>query len=426
MSTEKQPALAGLVRGGDTQTEAVAITDFVFMARDISNAYLVTTGEGDLMVNTGFMDNADRNVALLAPHRTALAPDRKAPLAFIVLTQSHADHYGGVPEFLEPGTQVVGGPGYNEALADMNRLAPFFGPRTAKLWGSTMQRGSAPKQPPHVVPDILVDRRLTIELGGRRFELISTPEGETVDSLTVWMPNERIAFTGNLFGPVFLSMPFLCTLRGDKPRSVRAYLRSLETVRDLGAEILITGHGEPIRGAAKIREDLDRMHGAVSYVRDYTLDGMIAGKDVHQLMREFTFPEALRIGEFHGKASWAVRTIWEEYSGWLHYEDGTTALYGVPRRSVDADLAELAGGAARIAERARAKLAAGQSLEALHLVDVALGADPNEAGAWAVRRDASQQLLEASSGTNLSETMWLRSEIAACEAKLAELVPVHH
>jgi alkyl sulfatase BDS1-like metallo-beta-lactamase superfamily hydrolase len=417
MTEQQQPALASLVRGGDVQTEAVAITDFIFMARDISNAYLVTTGEGDLLVNTGFMDNADRNVALLTPHRSG-------PLAFIVLTQSHADHYGAVPEFAEAGTQIVGGPGYNEALADMNRLQPFFNPRTGKLWGSTLKRGSAPRQPPHVVPDILVDRRLVIDLGGRRFELIHTPEGETVDSLTVWMPQERIAFTGNLFGPVFLSMPFLCTLRGDKPRSVRAYLRSLETVRELGAEILITGHGDPIRGAAKIRADLDRMHAAVSYVRDYTLDGMNAGKDVHRLMREFSFPEALKIGEFHGKASWAVKTIWEEYAGWLHYEDGTTALYGVPRRSVDADLAELAGGAARIAERAREKLAAGQALEALHLVDVALGADPAEATAWAVKRDASQLLLQASGGTNLSETMWLRSEIAECEAKLADIVPV--
>jgi alkyl sulfatase BDS1-like metallo-beta-lactamase superfamily hydrolase len=328
-----------------------------------------------------------------------------------------------VPEFLEPGTQVIGGPGFNEALADMMGLQAFFGPRSGKLWGSTLKRDAAPKPAPHVVPDILVDRRLNIDLGGRLFEIIHTPEGETVDSLTVWLPNERIAFTGNLFGPVFLSMPFLCTLRGDKPRSVRAYLRSLETVRDLAAEILITGHGQPIRGAAKIRADLDLMHAAVSYVRDYTLDGMKNGKDVHELMREFKFPDALKIGEFHGKASWAVRTIWEEYAGWLHYEDGTTALYGVPRRSIDADLAELAGGAARIAERAREKLGAGQPLEALHLLDIALGADPADATAWAIKRDASQYLLDASGSTNLSETMWLRSEIAECEAKLAELLP---
>lgn len=405
------PKLAGLVRAGDEQAEAIRVTDFIFQANDISNAYLVTTDEGDVMVNTGFMDNAERTKRLLAPHRTG-------PLAFVILTQSHADHYGGLPEFLEDGTQVIGGPGFNEALADMNGLQAFFGPRSRKLWGSTLKRGSTPKPPPNVVPDILVDRRLTLELGGRTFELISTPEGETVDSLTVWLPKEKIAFTGNVFGPVWLSMPFLNTLRGDKPRLVRNYLKSLETIRDLGAEIVITGHGEAIVGKDRIRADLDKLHAAVSYVRDYTLEGMKAGKDVHTLMREFAWPEGLEIGEFHGKASWAVKSIWREYSGWLHYEDGTTALYGVPRSSIDADLVELAGGAGNLARRAQEKLDGGAALEAVHLTDIALGAEPTNAEAIAVRKAAHEVLLAESGGRNLSETMWLRSELAEMEAKL--------
>ncbi len=405
------PALAGLVRSGDEQAEAIAVTDFIFQANDISNAYLVTTTEGDVMVNTGFMDNAQRTKRLLAPHRTGA-------LAFVILTQSHADHYGGLPQFLEDGTQVIGVPGFNEALADMNRLQPFFGPRSAKLWGATLRRGAAPKAPPPISPDIIVDRRLRIDVGNRTFELISTPEGETVDNLTVWMPKERIAFTGNVLGPVWLSMPFLNTLRGDKPRLVRNYLKSIETVRDLGAEIVITGHGDAIVGRERIRSDLDRLHAAVSHVRDYTLEGMNAGKDVHALMREFAWPEGLQIGEFHGKASWAVKSIWREYAGWLHYEDGTTALYGVPRSSVDTDLVELAGGAGTLAKRAQARLEAGEPLQAIHLTDIALGADSGHRRALEVRKAAHEVLLERSGSANLSETMWLRSEIAAMAAGL--------
>jgi alkyl sulfatase BDS1-like metallo-beta-lactamase superfamily hydrolase len=412
--TAKPVPLATFARAGDTQTEAVAITPFVFMARDISNAYLVTTGDGDLMVNTGFFDDANqqRNLALLKPHRTG-------PLRHIVLTQSHADHFGGVPIFKEAGTKVIGGPGYNEAWGDMDRLQPFFGPRSKKLWGSTLQRGGAPKPAPDVKPDILVDRHLTIEQGGRVFELIHAPEGETVDNLIVWMPHEKIAFTGNLVGPVWLSMPFLCTLRGDKPRAVWNYLKSLEKLRALNAETVITGHGEPIHGAAKIRADIDKMHGAVSWVRDYTLDGMNAGKTVHELMRAVALPDHLQIGQFHGKVSWAVKTIWEEYAGWLHYEDGTTELYGVPRSAVNADLAELAGGADALARRAQVHVEAGRALEAIHLLDVALGAEPQNLAALKIKRVALDHLLVASGNTNLSETMWLKSEIAAVEATLA-------
>ena len=383
----------------------MAITPFVFMAHDVSNAYLVTTSDGDVMVNTGFNASADRNVALFKPHRTG-------PLKYIFLTQSHADHFGGVPEFREPETKIVGGPEYNEAQADMMGLQAFFGPRTFKLWGSTMAQGGAPKPQPHVVPDLLVDDRMTIAVGERTFELISAPEGETVDNILVWMPKEKIVFTGNTFGPVWLSMPFLNTLRGDKPRLVRTFLKSLAKVRDLGAEILITGHGAPIIGKDRIREDLDRIEAAVTYVRDYTLDGMKAGKTVHTLMHEFKFPGNVAIGDFHGKASWAVRSIWQEYSGWFHYEEGTTALYGVPRSSVHADIAELAGGAGALAARAKAHVDGGRPLEALHLLDIALGAEPGNREALLAKKAASQALLEAGGGKNLSETMWLRSEIA--------------
>jgi alkyl sulfatase BDS1-like metallo-beta-lactamase superfamily hydrolase len=406
-----KPPLAGLVLAGDQQKQAQAINDFIFMAKDISNAYLVTTTAGDVMVNTGFMDNAQRTKSLLAPHRTG-------PLRYIILTQAHADHYGGVPTVRGPETQVIGERRFVETWQYFNRLAPYLGRRTRKLWGTTIRRAARPPPPPEVVPDITVDRRHAFDLGGRRFEVISTPGGETLDSLTVWMPKERVAFTGNLFGPVFLSMPNLCTVRGDKPRSVQRYLSSLDAVRRLDAELLITGHGEPIRGAAKIRADLDKMYAAVSYVNDATIAGMNEGKDVHTLMREIQLPKELEIGEFHGKVSWDVRAIWEEYSSWFHY-DSTTSLYGTPRSSVDADLVDLAGGAGALADRARKRLNEGRPLEAIHLLDVALGADAAHTGALAVKKDALEVLLREAGGANLSETMWLKSEITEVEAALA-------
>lgn len=408
----KGPALAGLVRAGDAQAAAIAVTPFVFQVNDISNLYLVTTADGDVMVNTGFMDNTERNVALMAPHRTG-------PLRKIVLTQSHADHFGGVDAFREAGTEVIGGPGFDEAWGDMKRLQPFFGPRSAKLWASTLRRGGTPKPPPEVKPDRLVDRVLDFTVGGRRFELIHAPEGETVDNLIVWLPDDRIAFTGNLVGPVWLSMPFFCTLRGDKPRAVWNTLKALRKLRDLAPEIVITGHGDPIRGAERIAADVDRMIGAIEWVRDYTLEGMNAGKTVHELMREARLPEALTIGEFHGKVSWAVKTIWDEYAGWFHYEDGTTELYGVPRSAIHADLVALAGADA-LAQRAEAHCTAGRPLEAIHLIDIVLGVEPGHRPALAVKLAAHQQLLAQATTGNLSETMWLRSEIADAERRLAE------
>jgi len=408
---QDKPLLASLVQAGEGQAEATPVNDFIWMVKDISNAYLVRTADGDLLVNSGFMDNAARNKALLDPVRGG-------PLRRIILTQAHPDHYGGVPTLREDGTQVIAERRFVDTWKYFHDLGPYLGRRSRKLWAGAIKRSGNPPQPPEVLPDVVVDRRHAFEQGGRSFELISTPGGESLCSLTVWLPRERIAFTGNLFGPVFLAMPNLVTIRGDKPRLVQRYLRSLEAVRALGAELLITGHGEPVRGAEQIRASLDRMHAAVSFVNQAVIDGMNAGKDVHTLMREIRLPAELLIGEFHGKVSWAVRSIWEEYSGWFHY-DSTTALYGVPRSSINADLVELAGGAGALAARARSKLEAGLLMEALHLLDIALGAEPRHAEALAAKKAVLQRLLEAAANTNLSETMWLKSELALVDEALA-------
>lgn len=411
MSDDKPTPLGALVMAGAGQTEAEAITDTIFMVKDISNAYLVTTADGDLLVNTGFIGNGQRNRDLFAPHRTG-------PLKRIILTQSHADHYGALPEQREEGTQVIAGAGFTETADYFDRLAPFLARRSGKLWASMTRRNGPPPVPPKIVPDIEVSDTLAFEQGGRAFEVVKTPGGETLCAVFVWLPEERTIFTGNLFGPVWRAMPNLVTIRGDRPRLVRAYLASLDAVRALEPELVITGHGEPIRGADRIRADLDAMRAAVTHIERETIAGMNAGKTVHELMRDIRLPEDGQIGEFHGKTSWVVRAIWDENAGWFHYAEGTTGLYGVPRTAIDTDLAELAGTAPLI-DRARGHVEAGRPLQALHLVDIALAAEPANKDGLTVRKAALERLAADAGASNLSETMWLKAEIAAADAGLA-------
>ena len=86
--------------------------------------------------------------------------------------------------------------------------------------------------------------------------------------------------------------------------------------------------------------------------------------------------------------------------------------------AVAADVVELAGGAGALVTRARRYLDRGEPLEALHLLDFALRAEPADRDALAARIAAHEQLLEAAGGENFSEVMWLRSEIAADEDRL--------
>jgi alkyl sulfatase BDS1-like metallo-beta-lactamase superfamily hydrolase len=408
----KAPPLVALVQAGEGQTDATPINDHIFMIKDISNAYLVTTSDGDVLVNSGMSWTAARTKGLVDKVRTG-------PLRHIFLTQAHADHFGGVAAIKEAETKVVAHKRFPETWQFFHDLHAYLTKRSGKLWAFN-RKGPNPPPSDWVDIDILVEDRESFTVGNRTFELISTQGGESLCASVVWMPEEKTIFTGNLFGPVWLAMPNLTTTRGDKPRLVVNYLASLERVRALEPELLITGHGEPVIGKERIRADLDRLDGAVSYIRDRTIEGMNAGKSVHQLMREILLPDDLTIGEFHGNVRWAVRAIWDEHSGWFHYEEGTTGLYGVPRSSVHGDLVELAGGASALAKRAADHLAAGRALEAIHLLDIALDGEPANRDALTVKKAALEKLLADSGSTNLSETMWLQVEIQITEAALGE------
>ena len=74
-------------------------------------------------------------------------------------------------------------------------------------------------------------------------------------------------------------------------------------------------------------------------------------------------------------------------------------------------LAELTGGADRLAGRARAFVESGQPLEALHLLDIALAAEPNAALATAVKREALTLLDRQISGNNLWERRWIAAQL---------------
>lgn len=401
----------GTVAGLSSQDDQlVRVNDHLWVSRDVSDSILVTTPAGDVVVNTGMPGNGGR-------HRERFDTVSTASLKYIIITQCHGDHFGGAEALREPVTQVITQERFPELREGWRILHDFYTRRSAKLWGPVLgERADVKDKIEEVTPDITFRDTYTIELGGRHFELLAAPGGESEDGVVVWLPPERIAVTGNLFGPVFGTMPNLYTIRGDRIRSALRFVESLDSVAALDPETIVTGH-EVINGADEIRAALDRVREAVQYVHQYTIDGMNAGTDVRTLMREIRLPQALRIGQAHGKFSWCVRAIWEEYAGWFHY-DSTTSLYGVPASSVAGNLVKLAGGADALASRAEHHLAQKRPLHALHLLDIALHAEPDNPAGLQAKIAAHQQLLELSGGENFSEVMWLKSEIKAAQDRL--------
>lgn len=397
---------------------AAQIAPGLWCSPGLSNSYLLTTGDGRVIVNTG--------MGFEGPvHRANFDAVDSSPVRYIIFTQGHVDHVGGLDSIRDPDTIVVAQANWTTWRDDNERLIPYRANRSAFAFKDKLATGIqaiqrrlgtrmlAAQSVPSV--DLTFDDALVLEVGGRRLELLSVPGGETTDSLVVWLPEERICLCGNTFGPIFGHIPNLVTIRGDRYRDALTAITSVERVRDLRPELLVTGHFEPIADADRIHAELTRLRDAIEYIHDQTVAGMNAGKDVQTLMREITLPAECEVGQGYGKVSWDVRAIWENYSGWFHHRS-TTELYPVGFDAVGADVVQLAGADALV-DRARTHLAEHRPLHAIHLAELVASVQADHPGAHDVLRAAHQDLLADS--TNFWETAWLRNYLDQQTARTA-------
>jgi alkyl sulfatase BDS1-like metallo-beta-lactamase superfamily hydrolase len=304
-------------------------------------------------------------------------------------------------------------------------LMPFFQRRYQPLYPTRVKLGPTPPQPHWQMRPtraVYPGSDHEFELGGVRFVVIA-PEngGEGEDGVLVWLPESRVLFTGDLFGPLYPMFPNLYTIRGEKYRDPLDYIDALDLVLELEPKVIAHSHFRVIRGEEYIRASVTTMRDAVQYMWDETVEGMNEGKTVWELMRDIELPEHLQVSQGHGKLSWSVRATFDIVTGWYYY-DTIANMYHVPPDAINGDLVELVGGPDAIARRARVRLEDGRSLEALRLLDVAAG-NENEA-VLRVRIEVVEALLAAARAglNNYSEVGLLEADLGASRRALALLV----
>lgn len=396
--------------------EVHKVSDNVFYATGVANTIMVTTSEGNVIFDTGLVIQAAKQLRLLKEQVS------DTPVHSIILSHSHADHVGGTELWTEQETRIVAHKDFVEELRYLAELKPYLYGRNRTLfpWMPEDPGSIGILEYGAIVPDITVDDEdvYAFTLGGVEFQVIGAPGAEGADNIVLWLPQQKILITGDFFGPQFPQFPNIFTMRGEKVRKPMEYVASLNKLLALQPEIIVPSHLAPTVGADKIRAGMERVRDAVQYVHDETVAGMNAGKTVYELMKEIQLPPHLDLVQNHGRVDWAVKTLWEYYATWFHF-DSTTELYPVPARDVYADLAEVAGSEA-LHSLAQNYLQKDEPVKALHILEVALKGDSQDLQALKLREQALQRLMEmAEAGTrNDYEIYWLKNRLTDTQERL--------
>ena len=420
VSLVKQRPLFGQMRPATKTRDAVAVNDLIYYSEGTSNANMVLCKDARVIINTGMGFEA------VLAHKPSFEKISQLPVHTIISTQGHVDHVGGVRHFREAGSQYIAQANNSQCQHDDSLIQKRRETQAGIWFYNTLEAAIeiAQTNPDILIqdkptPDIVFDDCYQFELGGTQFELLAVPGGETVDSCVVWLPQHKIVFSGNQFGPLFPHFPNFNTIRGDKYRWVEPYLKSLSRIMTLKPKILITGHFAPIQGEALIQLCLQRLHDAVSYVFETTLRGMAEGKDVYTLMREVELPPALEVGQNYGKVSWAVRTLWESHMGWFKAQH-SSELYATPPHSAMADLVMLAG-VDKVLAHARNELSQNNIQRALLLSEACLAHAPNSIEGIDLAVQTHELLLEQGGADNFWEAGWLRDRLKTLKKQHADL-----
>jgi glyoxylase-like metal-dependent hydrolase (beta-lactamase superfamily II) len=336
---------------------------------------------------TGFETDAgivlvDSGLERLAPALAELLRGRtKAPIHTVVLTQGHVDHAYGIEAFLRPGQDPPRVIAHRAMPARFQRYARTAGHNraiNARQFGGTVEL-NAPEldtfRAPSIGPDTLYDDRLDLEVGGVRFE-VHHCRGETDDHTWVFCPDRGVLCPGDLF---IWGVP-----NAGNPQKVQRYpwdwAAGLRKMADVAPTSLCPGHGGPVvDDAPLIRRMLTETADFLEAIVERTLDALEEGSPPHvDIVHRVELPvsDSPWLQPVYDEAEFIIRNVIRYYGGW--WSGRPSELKPAPRSVVALSVAQMAGGARKLAQKATAAADAGDLRLACHLADWALEADPDD------------------------------------------------
>jgi alkyl sulfatase BDS1-like metallo-beta-lactamase superfamily hydrolase len=348
--------------------QVAARTHFV---SSFANVTAFETDDGLVLVDTGSFVLADRT-------RTILRRAVTEPVTTAIWTHGHVDHCFGVELYEREADRKVHVIAHEAVARRFERYRLTHGWNTRINARQFQTKSGFPTE--FRAPDETFATDKTLVAGGRTFALHHAL-GETDDHAWVWVADAGTLCTGDLF--IWASPN--CGNPQKVQRFPREWAAALRAMDALGAEVLCPGHGVPIWGAAAVHRALDETASYLESLVEQVLALINGGARLDAILAQVKPPPALAsrpyLSPTYDEPEFIVRNLYRLYAGWW---DGNPAHVKPPR---DADLArelaQLAGGAQALAERARA---IADPRLACELIELAALAAPDDDGIRATRK----------------------------------------
>lgn len=223
-----------------------------------TNSGVVLTDEGVVVIDT----QGPKGLAMAL--RQSLRKVTDSPVIFVVNTHYHGDHTFGNQYFTGPRA-IIAHDKTREALiekakAHRTRFKRFFGEESLAGFSLTL-------------PGVTFSSTLSLRVGGRTFVIAHPGVAHTEGDAYVYMPEEKVVFTGDLLYKGRL--PWLGD--GDSLGAVAA----LDELLALDATVYVPGHGT-VAG----REDLRAYKGYLLDLRKEVKRLKDAGKTLDEVKKE--------------------------------------------------------------------------------------------------------------------------------------------
>ena len=375
---------------------------------DIANMTLIEGDKGVIVVDTlTSIEGARAAIELYFQHRG------KKPVAAVIFTHTHTDHWGGARGVLDDAMLAAGVPiiapnffmehAVSENIiagpAMLRRAQYQFGPFLAKGvrgqvdcgLGKTMAAGGVALLRPTDLIIATGDKRV---IDGVEFEFQMAPNSEAPAEMHFFIPRYKLL---NLAENCTHNFHNLLPFRGADVRDALAWSKYLgEALQMWGgkAEAMCGQHHWPVWGKERIDTMIRQQRDLYKYAHDQTIRLMNHGLNAAEIAETIRLPQSLE-GAWHGRGYYGhirhnVKAIYQKYLGW--YDANPVNLDALPPIAAGKKYVEYMGGADAILKRATADFAKGEFRFVAQAVSHLVFAEPDNQAARALLADTFEQL----------------------------------